>query len=123
MLDNSNEPTQALPFPLIQGSMKPLMRPGVICDEIHGESGLETHSSVKFPQIPAQATKEVNEINSQRYHFTTLVYEKLKASPNKITIIATGPLTNIALLLINHPDSANYISKIVLMGGAIGHGK
>ncbi len=39
--DSSDKPP--LDFPLIQGAAKPLMRPGVICDEIHGESGLETH--------------------------------------------------------------------------------
>lgn len=37
-----------------------------------------------------------------------------------MTILATGPLTNIALLLINHPDVRNHIDRLVMMGGSIG---
>ena len=111
-----------LAFPLIQGSRKPLLRKGVICDEIHGESGLETHSSVKLPEIPPHAIEYVKKLNSQPFHFSTLIYQYIKSSPQPVTLIATGPLTNVALLLINHPESKNYIEKIVLMGGACGVG-
>ena len=55
-------------------------------------------------------------------HFTTIIFEHLKASATPVTIIATGPLTNIALLLINYPHVTKYIEKIVFMGGAIGSG-
>ena len=53
-------------------------------------------------------------------HFTTRIYNFLKSSKTKVTIVATGPLTNISLLLINYPDVGNYIQKLVLMGGACG---
>lgn len=119
---SENDSEKLIDFPIIQGAGKPLMRPGVICDEIHGESGLETHSSIKFPDLPEFAQKYVNEFNSQRPHYTTLMYEFIKQSSVPVTIIATGPLTNIALLLVNHPDCVQNIEKIVLMGGAIGHG-
>jgi inosine-uridine nucleoside N-ribohydrolase len=39
-----------------------------------------------------------------------------------VTLIPTGPLTNIALLLAHHPDVAGDIDRIVLMGGAIAEG-
>ena len=39
-----------------------------------------------------------------------------------MTIVATGPLTNIALLLINYPNVTKYIKKLVIMGGACGVG-
>lgn len=42
--------------------------------------------------------------------------------PRKITLVATGPLTNIALLLTLYPEVKSKIDKIVLMGGAIGPG-
>jgi len=116
--DSSDKPP--LDFPLIQGAAKPLMRPGVICDEIHGESGLETHSSLKFPEIPEAATGHVASLNAQDIHYTTLMHRYLKQAETAVTLIATGPLTNVALLLTNHPESAEKISRIVLMGGAIG---
>ena len=50
------------------------------------------------------------------------MYKHFKQNGKPVTLIATGPLTNVALLLINHPDSYKYIEKIVLMGGAMGIG-
>lgn len=48
-----------------------------------------------------------------------LLYETLKRNPGEITIIALGPLTNIAKLLELHPDVEPLIKRIVVMGGAI----
>lgn len=111
-------------FPLLQGSSKPLLRPGKICDEIHGDSGLDTHVTIEFPKIPNHARKyfeNVNFLNST--HFTNKIYDYFKSFyPQKITIVTTGPLTNVALLLINYPDVTKYIDKLILMGGALGIG-
>ena len=51
----------------------------------------------------------------------TYMYNTLKNSPEKITIIATGPLTNIAKLLKDHPDIKDQIAKLIIMGGAVNH--
>jgi inosine-uridine nucleoside N-ribohydrolase len=64
----------------------------------------------------------INEINSSLIHFTTQMYLLFKNYGRKVTVVATGPLTNIALLLLNHPDVLEYIEKLVLMGGSIGIG-
>jgi purine nucleosidase len=48
-----------------------------------------------------------------------LLYAKLKARPGKITLVAIGPLTNVARLLADHPDCKPWIKRIVLMGGAV----
>lgn len=47
------------------------------------------------------------------------LYQQLKAEPGKLTIVAIGPLTNIAELLRQHPDCKPWINRIVLMGGSI----
>jgi inosine-uridine nucleoside N-ribohydrolase len=47
------------------------------------------------------------------------LYAKLKAQPGKLTIVAIGPLTNIARLLTTRPDSKPWIKRIVLMGGSV----
>ena len=47
------------------------------------------------------------------------MYQKLKADPGKITILAVGPLTNVAQLLTKHPDAKAMIKRIVIMGGCV----
>lgn len=51
-----------------------------------------------------------------------LMYEKLKESPGEITIIALGPLTNIANLFEKHPDCRPWIKRLVIMGGSLRFG-
>ena len=121
-LISESDTEKSLPFSLITGSGRPLLRPSVICGEIHGESGLETHSSIEFPKIPQHAYDHFERINSTKRHFTTSIYEHLKQEAEPVTLIATGPLTNVANLIINYRDVNKYIEKIVLMGGAAGVG-
>jgi inosine-uridine nucleoside N-ribohydrolase len=47
------------------------------------------------------------------------LYSRLKAQPGKLTIVAVGPLTNIAQLLTEHADCKPWINRIVLMGGSV----
>jgi inosine-uridine nucleoside N-ribohydrolase len=47
------------------------------------------------------------------------LYSRLKAQPGKLTLVAIGPLTNIAGLLGKHPDCKPWIKRIVLMGGSV----
>jgi inosine-uridine nucleoside N-ribohydrolase len=47
------------------------------------------------------------------------LYARLKAQPGKITIVATGPLTNVARLLTEKPDCKPWIRRIVLTGGSV----
>ena len=42
-----------------------------------------------------------------------LLYSRLKAEPGKLTLVAIGPLTNIAHLLTDHPDCKPWIKRIV----------
>lgn len=105
-----------LKFPVIKGCAKPLIRPGVLCGEIHGESGLE---GAYLPNIPQNAVDFTEQLSQQTRHFTTLMYEYFKNFGSQITIVITGPMTNIALLLLNYPDVIKFISKIVFMGNSI----
>jgi len=47
------------------------------------------------------------------------LYQQLKADPGNVTIIAVGPLTNIAQLVEQHPDCKPWIKQVVLTGGSI----
>ncbi|RMZ97398.1 ribonucleoside hydrolase [Brachionus plicatilis] len=111
-----------LEFPLVQGSSRPLLRPAVNCQEIHGDSGLNTHVKIELPKIPDYAINYVENLNAKSAHFTRVMYDAIRVNSKPVTVIATGPLTNIALLLINFPDISKNIEKIVMMGGAMGIG-
>ncbi|MFQ1900829.1 pyrimidine-specific ribonucleoside hydrolase RihA [Aeromonas veronii] len=97
-------------IPVAAGAPKPLARELIIADNVHGESGLD---GPKLPD-PAFAPQAMTGIE--------LMARRLRESPEPVTLVPTGPLTNIALLLAAHPELKPRIARIVLMGGAAGAG-
>ncbi|ATL93144.1 pyrimidine-specific ribonucleoside hydrolase RihA [Aeromonas sp. CU5] len=97
-------------IPVVAGAPKPLARELIIADNVHGESGLD---GPKLPD-PAFAPQAMTGIE--------LMAKCLRESPEPVTLVPTGPLTNIALLLAAHPELKPRIARIVLMGGAAGAG-
>jgi len=108
-----------LACPIIKGCSKPLLRQLEIADYIHGEDGLQTLSKTELPSVLQHAFDYVDRLNSQPYHFTTLIYKYLQEARKPVTFICTGPLTNMALLLLNYPECSKYIEQIVFLGGSI----
>jgi inosine-uridine nucleoside N-ribohydrolase len=53
-------------------------------------------------------------------HAVDFIADQIRARDGKVTLVPTGPLTNIALLFALHPDAVP--ERIVLMGGAVGEG-
>lgn len=104
---------------MVAGQGKALMRPPLHCPQIHGESGLDgpyggpvlppaTHSA-----LPGKAVIVMADAIRERF---------LQGDGNvKVQLVATGALTNIALLIILFPEIVDMI-EIVLMGGALGVG-
>ncbi|MEH8264353.1 pyrimidine-specific ribonucleoside hydrolase RihA [Aeromonas veronii] len=97
-------------IPVAAGAPKPLARELIIADNVHGESGLD---GPKLPD-PAFVPQAMTGIE--------LMARCLRESPQPVTLVPTGPLTNIALLLAAHPELKPKIARIVLMGGAAGAG-
>ena len=97
-------------IPVAGGAVKPLMRELIIADNVHGESGLDG------PELP-----EPN-FAPQQCNAVELIAKTLRESKEPMTIVATGPLTNIALLLTSHAELKPKIARIVIMGGAAGLG-
>ncbi|MFG6120045.1 nucleoside hydrolase [Thalassobacillus sp. B23F22_16] len=93
-------------IPLAMGAERPLVKQSEIAEEIHGDSGLDG------PQFPDAPVKKVEEI-----HAADLIIEKVLHSDKPITLVPTGPLTNIALAMIKEPKIITKIKEIVLMGG------
>ena len=96
--------------PVGVGAAQPLVRPLHTAENIHGESGLDG------PEIP-EATFAPDERGALR-----LVADVLEGSSEPITLVPTGPLTNVAILLRERPELKSRIGRIVLMGGSMGLG-
>ncbi len=92
--------------PVFAGASRPLLRPLVTAEEVHGKTGLDG-PALPEPTMPLQ----------DRYAVDFIVETVMDAEPGAITLCALGPLTNIALALIRTPEIAARIGEIVLMGG------
>ncbi|MCW8328962.1 pyrimidine-specific ribonucleoside hydrolase RihA [Photobacterium sp. SDRW27] len=92
-------------IPVAGGALKPLARELIIADNVHGESGLDG------PELPDPGFDPVKE------HAVELMARVLRESDKPVTLVPTGPLTNIALLLATHRELSDKIERIVLMGG------
>lgn len=97
-------------IPVAGGAVKPLMRELIIADNVHGESGLDG------PALPEPA------FAPQNCTAVELMAKTLRESAEPVTIVSTGPQTNVALLLNSHPELHSKIARIVIMGGAMGLG-
>lgn len=101
------------PIPVASGAAKPLMQPLVDASDIHGKGGLKGYD---FASHNLFLNKE-HAIEAMRQQ----IESNLKDN-QKTTIMAIGPLTNIALLLTTYPHLITGIAEIVMMGGALGRG-
>jgi inosine-uridine nucleoside N-ribohydrolase len=96
--------------PVAAGCARPLTRPLRVADDVHGESGLDG------PRFGEPAVRAVGE------HAVDLMHRVLQRHPAPVTLVPTGPLTNVALLLTRYPQDAVRIREIVLMGGSTERG-
>jgi pyrimidine-specific ribonucleoside hydrolase len=96
--------------PVAMGAPGPLARPLHVAPGVHGESGLD---GVDLPEPTVAPLPE---------GAVALMARLVHESPTPVTLVPTGPLTNIALLLRTHPELRARIARICLMGGAIGEG-
>ena len=96
--------------PVAKGMDRPLVRPARHAPDIHGESGMDG------PNIPEP------DIELAPQHGVDLLIELLMNSDGDITLVPTGPLTNIATAIRREPAIVPKIKAISLMGGAIGLG-
>ena len=102
------EALQVAGVPVAKGMAKPLLRDLETGEEFHGQDGLG-NSNLHAP------TLQVDE-----RHAVDLLLNETRASPGALTVVATGPLTNIATALLRDPNFARNVERLVVMGGAYG---
>lgn len=96
-----------LDVPVYAGCGQPMIRGRqIIADDIHGKTGLD---GPVFASLVKKAGDK---------HGVNFIIDTLMASEGDITLVATGPLTNLAMAMRMEPDILPKIKEIVIMGGA-----
>ena len=95
-----------LDVPVFSGMSRPMIREQLIADDIHGETGLD---GPKFDEL---------KIKAEDKHAVNFIIDTLMNSDEKITLVPTGPLTNIGMAIRFEPRIIEKINRIVLMGGS-----
>jgi len=93
--------------PIAEGQRRPLTREPMAAPSVHGESGLDG------PTLPPAR------VGLSPLGGVALMAKVLRESADPVTIIATGPLTNVATLLLSYPELKAKIGQISVMGGGL----
>ena len=100
------QPTQV---PIVaQGAKKPLMKELVTAPEVHGEDGLGNVTS-SYPPPRHRAVSE---------NAVQVILDIVRKHPHELTIVALGPLTNLALAIEKDLKTMKKVREIIAMGGA-----
>ena len=93
------------------GCDKPMRRELITAENVHGKTGIDG-IAIYEPAMPLQEQHAVDFI----------IETLLRADDNSVTLVPTGPLTNIGQAISREPDILPKIKDIVLMGGAMREG-
>ncbi|HEY3473971.1 MAG TPA: nucleoside hydrolase [Anaerolineales bacterium] len=103
------ELASAAHIPVAKGCELPLVQPSLLAPETHGATGLG------YAELPAPRARPIGQ-----YAIDFLI-EKILSSPGEITLVAIGPLTNVALAIRQEPRIVEALGEIIIMGGALRH--
>ena len=96
--------------PVYAGCPGPLVREKLTAGDIHGSTGLD---GPVFPPLTKELEKE---------HAVQFLIRTLMGSDGDITVVTTGPMTNLALAIRLEPGIVQKIRRILLMGGSYTNG-
>lgn len=94
-------------IPVYGGAYRPLVRPAIEASWIHGKDGF---GDLGFPMPVTEPGKGYAPVEIIRI---------VKASPEPVTILVLGPMTNIALAILLDPDFTKNVKEIIFMGGTL----
>ena len=96
--------------PVAAGAPRPLVRDLRVATQVHGVTGLDGSN------LPPPGREPEPE------HAVDWIAKTLAVAATPVTLVPTGPLTNVALFLARYPELEPKVERIVLMGGSIGLG-
>jgi inosine-uridine nucleoside N-ribohydrolase len=99
---------EAPQMPVVAGADAPLARPGITADEVHGGDGLGGVST----SVPASRRPVMSDA-------VTFMLNAIRDCPGELTLVATGPLTNVALAVKKDIRTMRQLRRLIVMGGAV----
>ncbi|MEN9225975.1 MAG: nucleoside hydrolase [Thermostichus sp. DRC_bins_24] len=88
------------------GCPRPLLRPLVTAEQVHGKTGIDG-ADLPEPKMPLGSL-----------HAVQYLIETLMAAPEPVTLALLGPMTNLAVALVQQPRIVEHIETLVFMGGS-----
>lgn len=98
-------------IPVFSGCDKPMLRDAITAEYIHGNTGIDG-LDVFEPETPLQA----------RHAIDFIIETLLAADEASITLVPTGPLSNLGSAIQKEPAILAHVREIVVMGGAMREG-
>ena len=96
--------------PIYAGCPRPMLREPIEASEFHGKNGL---GDIALPAAKASVAAG---------HAVDFITKTLLAAKEPVTLVVTGPFTNVALAIIQNPAILDKVDEIVIMGGARSEG-
>lgn len=103
------ELAKASHVPVFKGCDVPLVKESLLSPETHGNSGLG------YAQLPEPTSQP------KAGHGSDFLIEQIMSRPGEVTLVAIGPLTNVALAIRKEPRIVQNVKEVFIMGGAIQH--
>lgn len=100
---------RAVDVPVAGGFAMPLVKPPLFAEETHGPQGLG-YAKLDPPTQKAASA-----------HAVEFIIDQILSHPGQMTVVAVGPLTNLAVALRIEPQIIDAIQEVIIMGGAIRH--
>jgi pyrimidine-specific ribonucleoside hydrolase len=110
---------------VVKGVARPLLAFPRACPEIHGLTGLDLPASASYDALRTRFVALCDEQTEKEKDDATnglLVIREalLREAVDSVDFVATGCLTNVALLLAAFPEVKNRIRQLTFLGGAVG---
>ncbi len=96
--------------PVYAGASQPILRDLRTAQEVHGEDGMGDIGLPLSGRSPADGWGP------------QVIIDTIRENPGEVTLVALGPLTNVAIALLMAPDIAEAVERVVVMGGTGEHG-
>ena len=96
-------------IPVVRGCELPLVQPSLLATETHGNKGLG------YANLSVPGSRPIVQDGCD------FLIEQIMSNPGEITLVAIGPLTNVALAIRKEPRIVQAVKELFIMGGALRH--